>query len=160
MIRVALKSTTYRAILNKILPNFKISRFYHLKIQGKLFTIFRLTRSKNIWMDFIECEKVYSSFKVFVKLILTMTKTYNPHISMRILNSRLKHKYPVSYRVQIGKRNLLKFECIELENQINFFLNDGYRFQVCKMRHYVFFYQPFFLSELLKIQNQNYEEKI
>ncbi|RNA26758.1 hypothetical protein BpHYR1_046080 [Brachionus plicatilis] len=23
-----------------------------------------------------------------------------------------------------------------------------------------FFYQPFFLSELLKIQNQNYEEKI
>ncbi|RNA06701.1 hypothetical protein BpHYR1_026377, partial [Brachionus plicatilis] len=48
---------------NKILPNFKISRFYHLKIQGKLFTIFRLTRSKNIWMDFIECEKVYSSFK-------------------------------------------------------------------------------------------------
>ncbi|RMZ99006.1 hypothetical protein BpHYR1_039117, partial [Brachionus plicatilis] len=106
---------------NKILPNFKISRFYHLKIQAKFslllnefFTIFRLTRSKNIWMDLIECEKVYSSFKddqfylqkkgsckididndqdiCYLKL--------NPHISMRILNSRLKHKYPVSYRVQ------------------------------------------------------------
>ncbi|RNA19057.1 hypothetical protein BpHYR1_032633 [Brachionus plicatilis] len=65
-----------------------------------------------------------------------MTKTYNPHISMRILSINfpilkflLKHKYPVSYQIQksIGKRNLLKFECIELENQINFFLNDGHR---------------------------------
>ncbi|RMZ97851.1 hypothetical protein BpHYR1_038750, partial [Brachionus plicatilis] len=79
-----------------------------------LFTIFRLTRSKNIWMDFIECEKVYSSFKDdqfflqkngFCKIDIDNDQDIcylklNPHISMRILNSRLKHKYPVSYRVQ------------------------------------------------------------
>ncbi|RMZ97648.1 hypothetical protein BpHYR1_030893, partial [Brachionus plicatilis] len=80
-----------------------------------LFTIFRLTRSKNIWMDFIEYEKVYSSFKDdqfylqkkgFCKIDIDNDKDIcylklNPHISMRILNSRLKHKYPVSYRVQV-----------------------------------------------------------
>ncbi|RNA03664.1 hypothetical protein BpHYR1_045700, partial [Brachionus plicatilis] len=70
---------------NKILPNFKISRFYHLKIQGKLFTIFRLTRFCKIDID--NDQEI-----CYLKL--------NPHISMRILNSRLKYKYPVSYRVQ------------------------------------------------------------
>ncbi|RNA22477.1 hypothetical protein BpHYR1_005219, partial [Brachionus plicatilis] len=100
---------------NKILPNFKISRFYHLKIQGKLFTIFRLTRSKNIWMDFIECEKVYSSFKDDQFYLQKKEPTYfNENIEYKLSN------------IKIGKRNLLKFECIELENQINFFLNDGH----------------------------------
>ncbi|RNA10581.1 hypothetical protein BpHYR1_002423, partial [Brachionus plicatilis] len=50
MIRVVRKSTTYRILSSKN------SSFL-------LFTIFRLTRSKNILMDFIECEKVYWSFK-------------------------------------------------------------------------------------------------
>ncbi|RNA18932.1 hypothetical protein BpHYR1_000596 [Brachionus plicatilis] len=86
---------------NKILPNFKISSFYHLKIQAKLFTIFRLTRSKNIWMDFIECEKLYSSFKDdqfylqkkgFCKIDIDNDQDIcyfklNPHISMRILST-------------------------------------------------------------------------
>ncbi|RNA44640.1 hypothetical protein BpHYR1_053665, partial [Brachionus plicatilis] len=88
-------------IENKILPNFKISRFFHLKIQAYL----------NVY--FIECEKVYSSFK-------------DDQFYLQKKDSRLKHKYPVSYRVQLLVRNLLKFECIELENQINFFLNDGH----------------------------------
>ncbi|RNA02681.1 hypothetical protein BpHYR1_005849, partial [Brachionus plicatilis] len=103
-----------------------------------LFTIFRLTRSKNIWMDFIECEKVYSTFKDdqfylqkkgFCKIDIDNDQDIcylklNPHISMRILSIN----FPILNFTSktIGKRNLLKFECIELENQINFFLNDGH----------------------------------